>query len=109
VALTVGGIATVLARAPAGELVDVLRAKRTLIALASAVVAVTCGNPRRCVNRSAGRPPVAWTSRSARSVTRRVRRANRGALSDKGLTKVFPGAARIAASPSGLPEPERDR
>ena len=40
VALTVGGIATVLARAPAGELVDVLRAKRTLIALASAVVAV---------------------------------------------------------------------
>src|SRR5277367_3898836 len=35
-ALTVGGIATVLARAPAGELVDVLHAKRTLIALASA-------------------------------------------------------------------------
>jgi MFS family permease len=39
-ALTVGGIATVLARAPAGELVDVLRTKRTLIALASVVVAV---------------------------------------------------------------------
>ena len=39
-ALTVGGIATVLARAPAGELVDVLHAKRTLIALASAVVAM---------------------------------------------------------------------
>jgi MFS family permease len=39
-ALTVGGMATVLARAPAGELVDVLHAKRTLIALASAVVAM---------------------------------------------------------------------
>ena len=39
-ALTVGGIATVLARAPAGELVDVLSAKRALIALASAIVAV---------------------------------------------------------------------
>jgi len=39
-ALTVGGIATVLARAPAGEIVDILRAKRTLIALAAAVVAV---------------------------------------------------------------------
>jgi len=38
--LTVGGIDTVLARAPAGELVDVLPAKRTLIALAAAVVAV---------------------------------------------------------------------
>jgi MFS family permease len=38
--LTVGGIATVLARAPAGELTDVLHAKRALIALASAVVAV---------------------------------------------------------------------
>lgn len=39
-ALTVGGIATVLARPLAGELVDVLIAKRTLIALASAAVAL---------------------------------------------------------------------
>jgi MFS family permease len=38
--LTVGGMATVLARAPAGELVDVLRTKRTLIARASGAVAV---------------------------------------------------------------------
>jgi predicted MFS family arabinose efflux permease len=40
IALTVGGIATVLARASAGELVDLLRAKRTLIALAAIVVAM---------------------------------------------------------------------
>ena len=50
-ALTVGGIATVLARAPAGEIVDILRAKRTLIALAAAVVAVA-GHCQ--VNRCAG-------------------------------------------------------
>src|SRR5271163_4922106 len=43
-ALTVGGIATVLARAPAGELVDVMHAKRTLIALASAVVAMAAAS-----------------------------------------------------------------
>lgn len=38
-ALTIGGIATVLARAPAGALVDALSAKRLLVALASIVVA----------------------------------------------------------------------
>src|SRR5947209_5810389 len=38
-ALTVGGIATVLAQAPAGALVDALAAKRSLIALGAAVVA----------------------------------------------------------------------
>jgi MFS family permease len=37
--LTVGGLATVLARAPAGALVDVVRHKRTLIAAACLVVA----------------------------------------------------------------------
>ena len=40
VALTVGGISTVLARAPAGALVDSLRAKRTPIGAASVLVAV---------------------------------------------------------------------
>jgi MFS family permease len=39
-ALTVGGIATVLARAPAGALVDSLRAKRALIGGAAVVVAL---------------------------------------------------------------------
>ena len=38
--LTVGGLATVLARAPAGALVDALRAKRSLIAAAAAAVAL---------------------------------------------------------------------
>lgn len=40
VALTVGGVATVLARTPAGGLVDALRAKRALIAVSAVVVAV---------------------------------------------------------------------
>lgn len=39
VTLTVAGITAMLARAPLGQLVDVLHAKRTLIALASVVVA----------------------------------------------------------------------
>ena len=49
-ALTVGGIATVLARAPAGELVDVLHAKRTLIALASAgsIVSIALARNSSC-------------------------------------------------------------
>lgn len=38
--LTVGGVATVLARAPAGALTDALRAKRALIGAAALVVAV---------------------------------------------------------------------
>jgi MFS family permease len=42
-ALTIGGVATVLARAPAGALVDGLRAKRALIALAAVAVAASAG------------------------------------------------------------------
>ena len=41
VVLTVGGIATVVARGPAGALVDAVKCKRTLITLAAAAIMAT--------------------------------------------------------------------
>lgn len=46
------------------------------------------GNPRRITNRSAGRPPTAWATTRAKSMSRPVRLAKTGATSGKRSPKV---------------------
>jgi hypothetical protein len=74
-------------------------------------VSLLWGMPRQVMSRSAGRPPAVWTSRRARSMTRRVRRAKAGTTSGRRSPKVcllhspLVQRHRVSLSRSSTPAP----